>query len=278
MLSDAADSQLPNADGCTADDFAEDGDDVDEEDRFVEVNHRNFDAFMEREPPGKRYTARMRGAYSTKRRAHSKLAVSRYANPEPIGQMLLFSTQHIIAVHTGRCSTYLQSRIFIGQTREAYYQLRLLLTLAWVADSVPEVDVTTGGEKSVRWTLKWAPPTLARRALPDITFQISSTGSSFSYEERAHHFETLFSTSELVCKCCDGEIGPLGPCDTCRYAVGFHICPKSGIAEHRWCRTSLFGGPKLVLCLALLSDFVYFLSVPARSILLPRDPSPERNA
>ena len=90
MLSDAADSQLSNVDGCIADDFAEDGDDVDEEDRFVEVNHRHFDAFMEQEPPGKRYPARMRGAYSTKRRAHLKLAVSRYANPEPIGQTLLF--------------------------------------------------------------------------------------------------------------------------------------------------------------------------------------------
>ena len=85
---------------------------------------------------------------------------------------------------------------FIGQTREAYYQQRLLLALAWYADSVPEVDVTAGGEKSVRWTLKWArPQSLASRVLPDITFQISSTGSSFSYEERAHHFETLFSTS-----------------------------------------------------------------------------------
>lgn len=256
MLSDAADTHLSSADGCTADDFCEDGDDVDEEDRFVEVSHRHFDAFMEQEPPGKRYPPRMRGAYSTKRRAHSKLAVSRYANPEPIGQTPLFSRQFIMAVHTSLCSTYLQSRIFIGQTREAYYQQRLLLALAWYSDSVPEVDVTAGGEKSVRWTLKWArPPTLARRALPDITFQISSTGSSFSYEERAHHFETLFSTSELVCKCCDGEIGPLGPCDTCRYAVGFHICPKSGTKEHRWCRASLFGGLKRVL-----SSCVHFLN------------------
>jgi hypothetical protein len=199
----------------------------------------------------------MRGAYSTKRRAHSKLAVSRYANPEPIGQTFLFARQHIIAVHIGLCSTSLHSCNLIGATREAYYQLRLLLSLAWYADSVPEVDVTAGGEKSVRWTLKWSrPATLAMRVLPDITFQISSTGSSFSYEERAHHFETLFSTSELVCKCCDGEVGPLGPCDTCRYAVGFHICPKSGIAEHRWCRAWLFGGPQACFhVMLLLSDF-----------------------
>ena len=196
-----SDTHVSSADktagGCIADDFYEDGDDADEEERFVEVDHRHFDHFMEQEPPGKRYPARMRGAFSAKRREHSKLAVSRYANPEPK-----------------------------GTTREAYYQLRLLLSLAWYADSVPEVDVAAGGVQSVRWTLKWArPPTLARRALPDITFHISSTGSSFSYEERAHHFETLFSSSEFVCKCCDGEIGPLGPCDACRHpAVGCGIC------------------------------------------------------
>jgi hypothetical protein len=50
MLTDAADSQLANVDGCIADDFAADDDDVDEEDRFVEVHHRHFDAFMEQEP------------------------------------------------------------------------------------------------------------------------------------------------------------------------------------------------------------------------------------
>ena len=79
------------AGGCIADDFCEDGDDAEEEERFVEEHHRHFDAFMEQEPPGKRYPARMRGAFSAKRREHSKLAVSRYANPEPIGQMRIFS-------------------------------------------------------------------------------------------------------------------------------------------------------------------------------------------
>ena len=79
------------AGGCIADDFYEDGDDADEEERFVEEHHRHFDAFMEQEPPGKRYPARMRGAFSAKRREHSKLAVLRYANPEPIGQMRLLS-------------------------------------------------------------------------------------------------------------------------------------------------------------------------------------------
>ena len=70
--------------GTTADedyDEEEDADDV----RFVESHHRHFDAFMEQEPPGKRYFARIRGVPSAKRREHSKLAVSRYWQPEPIG-------------------------------------------------------------------------------------------------------------------------------------------------------------------------------------------------
>ena len=78
------------AGGCIADDFYEDGDDAEEEERLVDVNHRHFDAFREQESAGRRYPARMRGAFSAKRREHSKLAVSRYASPEPIGQMRSF--------------------------------------------------------------------------------------------------------------------------------------------------------------------------------------------
>ena len=105
------------------------------------------------------------------------------------------------------------------------------------------------------WTVKWArPASLARHALPDITLQISSAGgTNFSYEERCHHFESLFSASEFVCKCCDGEVGQ-GPCDACRYAVGLHVCPMSRIAAHRWCRNTLFGGLVLsLLCRYCLS-------------------------
>ena len=82
LISDKADSDETSA-GTTADDDhdEEDGDDV----RFVESTHRHFDAFMEEEPTGKRYFARIRGVPSAKRREHSKLAVSRYWQPEPIG-------------------------------------------------------------------------------------------------------------------------------------------------------------------------------------------------
>ena len=221
LISDKADTDETSA-GTTADDDhnEEDADDA----RFVESHHRHFDLFMEQEPPGKRYFSRMRGVPSAKRREHSKLAVSRYWQPEPI-----------------------------GNTREAYYQQRLLLALAWFSDSAPALVVADSGKQAVHWTLKWArPASLARRALPDITLQISSVGSTdFSYEERCCHFESLFSSSRFVCKCCDGEVGQ-GPCDACRFAIGFHVCPESG-TEHRWCRNTLFGGsehvpPLFVVC------------------------------
>ena len=115
--------------------------------------------------------------------------------------------------------------------------------LPWYADSAPLL-VETGSTKHVAWALKWKRPwTLAAYDLPDITLEMSTASSSFSYEERCHHYENIFSSStlSLACRCCDGEVGQ-GACQACIYAVGFHICPKSGIREHRWRRTSLFGG------------------------------------
>ena len=131
----------------------------------------------------------------------------------------------------------------IGRTRERFYQQKLVLGLPWYADSAPLL-VETGSTKHVAWALKWKRPwTLAAYDLPDITLEMSTAGSSFSYEERCHHYENIFSSStlSLACRCCDGEVGQ-GACQACIYAVGFHICPKSGIREHRWRRTSLFGG------------------------------------
>ena len=237
FIIDRADADESGAGATTDEDFDEENAD---ETRFVESTHRHFDAFMEQEPPGKRYLSRVRGLPSAKRREHSKLAVSRYWQPEPI-----------------------------GQTREAYYQQRLLLALPWYCDSAPTL-VADGGKQAVLWTVKWArPASLARHALPDITLQISSAGgTNFSYEERCHHFESLFSASEFVCKCCDGEVGQ-GPCDACRYAVGFHVCPMSRIAAHRWCRNTLFGGlvPSLLRRYCLSHPRVASVSRPSTSTL-----------
>ena len=193
-------------------------DDVeDSSDRFVETNHRHYDAFMEGQPPGKTYASRWKGVDTAKRRAHSRLGVARTQHLEPI-----------------------------GHTRERFYQQRLVLGLPWFADTAPQLVETACG-RQVAWVLKWKrPTTLAAYDLPDICLEISSAGSvgsSFSYEERCHHYENVFSSSTLniTCWCCDGEIGQ-GPCDACRYAVGFHICEKSGVREHRWRRATLFGG------------------------------------
>ena len=120
---------------------------------------------------------------------------------------------------------------------------RLLLGLAWYADAAAEL-VAVDGKQAVQWHIKWAQPaSLAPHNLAPIALRISSSGSVFSYEERCHAYEALFSSSDLniVCRCCDEEIG-VGPCDACRYAVGFHVCPKSGVLEHRWRRATLFGG------------------------------------
>ena len=97
------------------------------------------------------------------------------------------------------------------------------------------------GKQAVRWNLNWCQPSsLAGRGVPQITLQVSDRGANFSYEERCHYYETVFSSGNLACPCCAEEIDG-GPCETCRYAVGWHVCPKvDGI--HRWRRTTLFGG------------------------------------
>ena len=193
----------------------EDDAEEDETSRFVEVDHRHYDKFMEAQPQGKRYPARWKSLPSTKRRLNSRLGVARAQIFEPI-----------------------------GQSRETFYQQKLVFGLAWFSDSAPQLVQTGGAKPALNWVVKWArPASLSAYDLPNIALTISSAGSDFSYEERCHHYENLFSSSalNLVCRCCDGEIGQ-GACDGCRYAVGFHVCRESGVAQHRWRRTTLFGG------------------------------------
>ena len=190
-----------------------DDDDPEDVSRFVEVDHRHYDEFCEIQKPGKTYAARFKGVPSAKRRLHARLGVARTQWFEPI-----------------------------GTTREKFYEQKLALGLPWFADSAPQV-VETGAQQAVAWVLKWArPQSLAAYDLLEIALEISSAGSRFSFEERCHHYESVFSSSTLniVCRCCDGEIDQ-GPCDACLYAVGFHVCKKSG-SQHRWRRTTLFGG------------------------------------
>ena len=167
----------------------EEGDVEDSPDRLVETDHRHYDAFMGTQPPGKTYASRWKGVDTAKRRAHSRLGVAKTQHLEPI-----------------------------GRTRERFYQQRLVLGLPWYADSAPLL-VETGNTKHVSWLLKFKRPwTLAAYDLPEIILEMSTAGSSFSYEERAHHYENIFSSSTLnvSCRCCDGEIGQ-GACDACRY-------------------------------------------------------------
>ena len=152
----------------------------DSSDRFVETDHRHYDTFMEGQPPGKTHASRWKGVDATKRRSHSRLGVAKTQHLEPI-----------------------------GRTRERFYQQRLILCLPWYSETAPLLVETAGGAKQVAWVLKWKrPSTLAAYDLPDITLEMSTAGSNFSYEERAHSFENAFSSSTLniACRCCDGSL------------------------------------------------------------------------
>ena len=98
----------------------------DEEDaRFIDKDHRQYDEFMEAEPVGKKYKARCAGVPGCRRRLHSRLAVSRTALLEPI-----------------------------GSTREPFYCQRLLLNLSWYTEDMPQA-MTVNSKPVVEWKIKW---------------------------------------------------------------------------------------------------------------------------
>ena len=172
LVVDSADSDAYRGCGVEPDD-----DDAGDTSRFVETDHRHDDAFMEDQPEGKTHAVRLKGVASAKRRLHSRLGVAKTQHLEPI-----------------------------GRTRERFYQQRLVLGLAWYEDSSPLL-FETGSTKQVAWVLKWKrPSTLAAYDLPGITLEMSTAGSNFSYEERAHSYENTFSSSilNISCRCCDG--------------------------------------------------------------------------
>ena len=196
---------------------------MDEEDvRFHDRDHRHYDEFMESQPVGTTYPGRFKGVSSARRRKHSQLCASRYASIEPI-----------------------------GESRERHYQQRLLLGLPWFAPACPEL-AEENGKRVVLWTLEaYLPKSIAAYNLPAITLQMSSARASFSFEERCHHYEKLFASSEinLICPCCAGEVGA-GPCPACQYAVGFHVCPcpQNATVGHRWRPGTLSAGHRCSAC------------------------------
>ena len=121
----------------------------------------------------------------------------------------------------------------IGATRENHYQCRLLLGLSWFCPTGPAVEAIEQGQSQTKWTFVWEPPppeALGGLKLEQETMVLSAN-CNVSFEERCYEIENKFCSAELdaICPCCEGLVG--GPCDSCRYAVGFHRCSSR---SHDW--------------------------------------------
>jgi hypothetical protein len=115
----------------------------------------------------------------------------------------------------------------VGASRENYYQCKLLLGLAWYCRE-PAESKTIDGNDAVLYTLHWMPPKeedigVALCAEP---LRVADVRVDFSWEERCKNLERFFCDPELglVCQCCAGAVEWSGHCDSCRYAVGWHVC------------------------------------------------------
>ena len=191
----------------TAEDTIED---VPEDAPPTETHHRNYDEFMESITPGKHFPSTAQHIPGSKRRISSRLGVSRVPMIEPI-----------------------------GQSREMFYEAKLLLTLPWFCEELPQ---KMADDSDAEWTLRC---TLPVEALEPIAFKVGGN-ESVSFEVMCDHLETRFCAAELnlVCRCCTEELQG-SPCKSCMHATGFHRCCNSHAGDNhkfRWRKGTLFAG------------------------------------
>ena len=172
-----------------------------DDDREVAVapvpDHRHYDTFCETTPAGQCYPSDFDGTEGVRRRLNTRLAVSRNAWIEPLGNQ-----------------------------RVAFYEMRLLLTLAWFC---PEKPVQH--EDGVEWHFRWAKPSPTELrggvALPDIDLYLGRHHISFEKLCQETDDDLSHWRYGLVCRCCAGHFKDGKQCEACTYAVGFHRCGHS---------------------------------------------------
>ena len=166
--------------------------------KVVDKFHRNWDRAMDGTDAGTIFKATQPGVPGCRRRSDARLGVSRLAFLEPV-----------------------------GAGRENYYQCKLLLGLAWYCRD-PAESKTIDGNEAVLYTLYWMPPKEedVGVALCVEPLRVADVRVDFSWEERCKNLERFFCDAELglVCQCCAGTAEWSGHCDSCRHAVGWHVC------------------------------------------------------
>ena len=182
-----------------------------EDDNAVQVDRtqRHYDPLAENTLPGTTFPSISPGVDGVRRRHQARLAVTRTPFMEPI-----------------------------GDKREPFYEMRLILGLAWFCSEAPEKRE----DGKVVWHFHWEPPPEVLLGESQLEPQELELGASdISFEHRCAVLERRFGQREydLICPCCIQETPNL-ICDACKFAVGFHKCSHSD--RMRWRRGTLFAG------------------------------------
>ena len=122
----------------------------------------------------------------------------------------------------------------LGNSREAHFEQRLLLSLAWYCTTKP----TICSDDHLEWEFIWDPPVEGiRQRIINI-----QDDSVISFEKTCSDLESDICDQHLdiVCKCCclDKE----GVCNSCQFAVGFHRCEHASWKGTLWRKGTLHDG------------------------------------
>jgi hypothetical protein len=125
----------------------------------------------------------------------------------------------------------------LGESREEYYEQKLLLTLPWFCSSSPKKNTDGDAE----WKFIWEPPSnvcINGDSLPRKELVLTDR-SKVSFEHLCQSYEQeICSKTDIICGCCEAENSV---CPSCRHAVGFHNC-QNNPERLKWRKQSLFGG------------------------------------
>ncbi len=157
--------------------------------------HRNYDAWADAVLAREKFRSTMPSVSGAVRRFNTALGASRLPFLEPM-----------------------------GDSRENFYQQRLVMSLAWYSPCAPQ-SIEVDGQDALLWTFCWDPPAgigPPGRHLERETLQVATRHCAISFEERCQQFEQQFSDPEydLACPCCHGRAAYSGKCESCEHAVG----------------------------------------------------------
>ena len=192
------------------------GDGDAESDTEIDVHHCHYDEFAQATEHGRTFQSVCHPCVpAARRRKNARLAVSRTACIEPL-----------------------------GDRREAHYEQRLIRSIPWHCPNMPALRCTNDGTHRTVWHFRSCmplPAALGGVRLDEIELTVDPM-MPVSFEETCEQLEQRFCGygQQLVCPCCAGELSIDSPCRSCKYAVGFHTCQSLGCVK--WRKGTLFGG------------------------------------